>query len=373
MTGSVFEARIHEGAGALAILGDRLDDLHRAAATPITARRPWLEVWERCFPDRRPWIVALEDAAGELEAVAPLAKTRRGPFVEITMLGQGPSDYLRLPARTADAARALGRAVADALGELRRPWQLRLDRMPADDPVVEELTRLFPLHHRRPSDGAPCLSLRGDLRETLGRGILKNERQGWNRVRREGLAASIACLTRPGEIEGLLPELERIRRDRDVAARGRSNLADPRLARFWRAILLDLAARHLLEIMVLRLDDRVAAYTVSLVDGDARRAWDGRLDPRWARFSAGTLSDLAAVRRGAATGATTFDWMRGLEPYKTRTATELVPAETIVMWSSRFAQAAMGGSLAVGAVRRRLRASSALLRLRASSRTRPTR
>ena len=51
-----------------------IDELHRAAGTPITARRPWLQAWLDTHPDVGVLAVGVETDTGRLEAIALLAE-----------------------------------------------------------------------------------------------------------------------------------------------------------------------------------------------------------------------------------------------------------------------------------------------------------
>src|SRR4029077_21077166 len=81
------ELQVIRGQRALDGMAEALDDLHAATATPVTARRPWLQTWLSCFPEE-PLIVAVW--SGErLEAVAPLAQHRRLGITETVAMGNG--------------------------------------------------------------------------------------------------------------------------------------------------------------------------------------------------------------------------------------------------------------------------------------------
>jgi CelD/BcsL family acetyltransferase involved in cellulose biosynthesis len=336
--GEPMKARSLAGRDVLEELGPKLDDLHTATGTPVTARRPWLQTWIASFEQYEPWAIVVEADDGSLEAAALLARRRRrGRLTHVVALGQGPSDYNRLPARTVDAARALSEAVAAELKAMPGSWALRLDQLPAGDPVARGLARRLPRAILEPGDGAPRVRFKRErtLRAHISRNAWQTEKAGWNRILRSGLTPAMACLGEPEAISQILSDVERIRRLRDTAERGRSNLEDPRLASFWRAIIVELAARGEADVYTLRLNDELAAYSLCLADDGSYRTWDGRLDPKWSRFSPGRLVDFASIRRALATDRfREFDWMRGVEDYKMRTADDVAGAEHLLAWSS---------------------------------------
>lgn len=56
----------------------------------------------------------------------------------------------------------------------------------------------------------------------------------------------------------------------------------------------------------------MAAYVVSLLDGDAYRVFDGRLAPAWSRFSPGRLLEAATLERALLDPRSCeLDWMNG--------------------------------------------------------------
>ena len=95
-------------------------------------------------------------------------------------------------------------------------------------------------------------------------------------------------------------------------------LADAPSRRF-----LALAASALLDAGMLRLHvlhirgQAVAAYC-GLLDGARACYYIGGFDPAWARCSPGTQVIGYAIEEAIAAGATSFDFLRGREPYKHR-------------------------------------------------------
>lgn len=142
-------------------LGTELDSLLSAVDAPVCARRLWLTVWVDSFVEFTPWTMWVRED-GELQAVALLAERTRAGHSEIVGLGHGPSDYARLPTRSAEGAERLSEALADALQARRRPWRLRVDGLPAEDPVATALTQRLRQACVVRSEAAPRLFLRPD-------------------------------------------------------------------------------------------------------------------------------------------------------------------------------------------------------------------
>jgi CelD/BcsL family acetyltransferase involved in cellulose biosynthesis len=358
------------GYGARALDAAR-DTYDAVAPLPVTARWAWLRACATHFPDWRPVVVTVHDGA-DLAAAAVLATKRRGPLTLVTLLGQARSDYAALPARDAAAATALARGVAGAVASQRAPWRARLAQVAAGDAVLHEVGRLRRCAEVGAGDGAPAI--RFDERRSAdayaSKNLRKQLKKAYNRLVKEGVEVSTEVAGDRAAIARLLPEVAAVHVARDREARGASDFDDPRVAAFWRDVLLDHAARGEVEVTASRVGGALAAYAVCFRDGDAYRFWDARYAPAWSRYGLGRLLDHELVDRVAASGEwAEFDWMRGEEPYKLQTATVVAPYEQLDAWSSpavRRAEAA-ARSARDGLVRARARAARAAHQHRAGN------
>lgn len=212
---------------------------------PVPARGPWLTAVlnssaSRRFPGRPVAVVVETHPQAPPDAVAFLLLRRRGPRTVVTMLGDGlaPSGApgSRLLARDDDAAALLAAGIADLLGSLRRPRQLRLAGLPLGDPTARHLKN-------RIGDAV--------LATTRTRALLDDldERGPVTRTRDAR------------ELERWLPRL--------VAGKdGEFRRASARLH----------AATGQLELAVAADGDRPRAALLTLVDGTDRRPWWGLAD-----------------------------------------------------------------------------------------------
>jgi hypothetical protein len=329
--------RLLTGPNVLDELSERLDDLHTATACPVTARRPWLSTWTRCYTHHQPVAVVAEGADDRLEGAALLARRRTRGLTHVVAMGHGPSDQVRLAVRSAAAAEELGRGIADFMGSLPRPWALRLRHLPQDDAVATVLAER--LGHARlvPGDVSPVTRFSGDrrLRTYVSRNHHQQVQRMNNRIRREGLCLDVAHLSEPQKVASVLDEVEVVCRSRDVEVRGWSPLHDGPGGSFFRQVILDHAERDEVELTTLRLEGQLTSYVLCFRDGRAYRMWSCRVAPAWKRYGAGRLGNNAALAHALADEhCTEFDWMRGDENYKFSMANDVEQAQDLMAWSS---------------------------------------
>lgn len=308
---------MREGDSLLHELGSRLDVLHAATSTPLTARRTWLQAWVESFPDWQPWAVGLDDDDGSLRGVALFATKRFGPVDRVVLLGHGPSDLLCLPARGEAAALELGEAVATCLRARRRPWHLYARHLRATDGAVQAVAaqargRLVP------GDTSPVLCVQSGAQ--LDSYVTGNHRRGIsrqrNRLAREGRLTETTHLHTVEEIAAVRVEVERIFRARDLELGRRSAMDKPQSRAFFRAVVMRHAEAGQVRLTCVHVDGRLAAYVLCFLDGDVVRMWNCRFDPELGRYSPGRLAMDASVRHALEEGALAYDFMRGEERYK---------------------------------------------------------
>jgi len=321
--------RSHWGPRALDVEG--LDAL--LEGLPFTSRRRWLQAWADTHPDWEPWLVTVQEA-GRLAAAAPLARRRRGPLCEVVLLGHGPTDDARLPARTPEAAQALAAAIAGALK--KGTWRLRLQQVPVDDPVVGALAARLGHVRLEAAQGMPLVRITDrELNSYLSKNTRKSLAKIGNRLKAADLEPELRWTRDADEVVALLPELERVHRERDLDLDRRPDHDDPRAAAFYRTVIERHARAGEIDLLTLRLGGDLAAFVCGFRDGRALRSWDNRLSPRWSELSAGRIANTEALRHVVLGGEyDALDWMRGEEPYKLQSATEVVPTAALTAWSS---------------------------------------
>lgn len=304
----------HRGSSVLQRLGTELDELHAATGTPITARRVWLQSYTRSSPQYEPWSVVVREPRGRPVAAALLGCLQRPDWLEVVALGHG-GGRSRLPARTPRGAAVLAGAIGELLAGLGRPWVLRLEYLPAGDPVVDRLAATLPQTRLVPAEGIPKLLLGADrrLEAYLGKGLRKQLRRARGRIVGDGVDLSIEHVRDPERITAVLGDIEAVHRRRDHDQGRPSDLDTPTGLWVWRDSILRHAHQGEVEVGLLRLEQELAAYTVALLDGRSYRLLDGRFATPWGRYSPGRLIEVAALERLLASDQfAELDWMSHL-------------------------------------------------------------
>jgi CelD/BcsL family acetyltransferase involved in cellulose biosynthesis len=324
------------------IEGERaLDGVRRAhrlldvVGAPHTARSSWLDCAAAAFPDRRPVTVLVEDG-DDVVAVACLAR-RDGAVVEWTALGHEVNDYAVLAAADDDATEQVAEAVAELLGRQRGRWRLRLEQLPAGDPVAARL--LQRLSAARIVAGMAAARLQLTEPRTVNQHVSRNARRAINRTRnlldRNGHAIQILTTRDAAAISGRLEQLVELHRARDHQVGRRSDLDDEQTAAFYRGVVTELSRQGQVELTTVTVGGELASYNLAILDRGHYRLWDGRISPKWSEYSMGRLCDLAALESALADGRfTEVDWMRGILDYKTQMMTHTADFEHLHAWSS---------------------------------------
>ena len=242
---------------------------------------------------------------------------------------------------------------------------MRLEQLPAKDPVVDALLPLLPETSMLAGQGMPLVEMLGAAPEDY---LSKNTRKALakirNRIKDRGIDVQMHWTTDADEIVALLPELARVHRERDLSLGRRPDHDDLSSAAFYRDVITRHARAGEMEALALRLDGDLAAYVCGFRDGRTLRSWDNRLAPRWADLSAGRIANTEALRHVAQSADyDALDWMRGEEPYKLQSATVVIPTVSLHAWSSRLVRRGDEVSkVAVTGARDRLRKNAAIKR-----------
>jgi CelD/BcsL family acetyltransferase involved in cellulose biosynthesis len=328
--------RVLTGRAAVATALTSAGGLLTATTAPVCARPEWLLSWLEVYRTVEP-VAVLAGPPDDPHGLACLAVWRSGPVRTVTLLGDGASDYGRLPARDEPAAARLADGIAEILAGIRRPWRLRLAQLPVGDPVAGKLRAMLPGARLVPGQGCPRLLIGADRRieRLLSSQVRHAARQGRNRLAKQGLSPDLELVVDPTQIRALLPEVVALHRDRDHSLGRRSDLDDPDRLAFYTTVAARLADARLLEVLTLRLEGVLAAYLVGIPDTTAYRLWDGRISMQWPKARLGRLLDTAMVATVLSRPQVSeLDWMRGELPHKLAMSTDVLPTEHLLAESS---------------------------------------
>jgi Protein involved in cellulose biosynthesis (CelD) len=267
-----------------------------AAATPFQSPA-WLLPWRRSFSGGDTQILTLRDG-GRLAAVLPLFRHEE----RLLPWGAGTTDRLDGAfAPDLDIA-----AVSQGLARLASP--VDLFQLPAGSPLLR-----MPVPDgwsARTGFAESCAVL--SLPASFSSRVAQNLRYYRRRAERAG--AGLPRRGTPDDFEALA-ELH-TRRWRE---RGEPGIfADPRMVAWQRQALPQLEAAGLLQLHVIELDARVVAALCVLCAKRRAYYFIGGFDPDHAALGLGTILVGHAVAEAERLGMTSFDFLRGQEPYKYR-------------------------------------------------------
>jgi hypothetical protein len=319
-----------------------LGRLHDEVDAHVSVRLPWLRAWQETHPRWRPWVLALRDDRGELRAVAALARRRRAGLVQVRCLAHDALDRAPIVSRTADDACELADAFVHAMQRLGRPWWMCLSQLPEGDAFAATLSRRLATVVTRPGADRPIVLLDDNHQpaRVISRNLRKAEAKARNRIARAHLDCEERWITDARTIAERFSEIRSVHRERDLDLRHMSLLDDPLERAFYDALL----HRHLelLELFELRLQKELAAYVLWIRNRAARLVLDNRVAPRWKRYSAGLIANIAALRTAASDPTiNVLDWGTGSQRYKLESANKVVPHVELLAWSSGAVRSAL--------------------------------
>ncbi|GAA4356789.1 GNAT family N-acetyltransferase [Angustibacter luteus] len=291
-------ATVRLGTELLDAAGPELDALADACGAPSMARAGWLHATVGPVPTRA-WSVEVRDDRGALRAAAVLVDEQQADRDVVRLAGSSTGHTSALLADDAAAASLLGHAFWDALRERGRPTWAILGPVRVADPVLAAFTAAVPGADLVSASPVPVVrrGAAASAAEYLTPSMQRTLRKAANRARTDGCAVDIRFTRDPHEIAALLPDLERLHRERDHEHGRRSELDDDVDLRVWRARLTALAAQGRLEVATSHIDSVLAAQVVGLVDSATYRVLEGVLATKLSRYSPGRVLETAVLQR----------------------------------------------------------------------------
>ncbi len=288
------------------------------SATPFVSPEWASAWWPHWAGDARPWIVAVRDGEN-LVGLAPLALRRRGPFRVLTELGRQPANYwdvLALPERREEVVGAVAMEIARRESEWDAAIFGGLERGSGTSDALASMG----LHVReRPPIPYPAVALPTTFEEYLMRLPAKRRKDLRRHLRRlDGGELEQCTVDDPAAVAETVVRWQDLR-IRWWAARGRRinpEHASARFGDFMTDVLELLIPRGLARLVEFRMEGRVVAVEISLLDARRLYAWMDGYDPELAKLGLGKVAVAEGIRWSIETGRELFDFMVGDEPYK---------------------------------------------------------
>ena len=297
---------------------DALDAFHREIGAPITARWPWLSSWFNLHPDAelRLMIVRTSEST-TINAAAIVAVTQAGTRTRVFTIAEQSATVASLFARDELSADRLAAGLADFVLELSGGWELDIQQVHSKNPIAEALDRYMPSLKTESALAIPTVRFAPGMQseDLLSKNMRKQLRRGAARLNGECQGWHIRFVSATDEIMTLLPAIEATHIDRDHQRRNESDLDNALTRRFWQETIVAHSYTGELELATLMVNDTVAAYVLSFVDGSAYRVFDGRMNSTYAKYSPGRILEAATLDRALKdTRFEVFDWMTGVAP-----------------------------------------------------------
>jgi len=308
-------------------LDEIADDWRQLAAGHPFRGYDWLATWWRHYaPTGELLVLAVrDDSTNQLVGLAPWRieqSARRGSVIRPLGDGEVCTDH-STPLAQLGCEQTVANELAQFLMEDFPDWDLlELSDTDANDPQLGLLTDALATREcvtrSRDADACWAIELPDDW-ETYLAMQSKSHRKQLRRAERRVLDSSDChwhLVATPEEWQTAWPILV------DLHQRRRQSLGEPgcfasaKFEAFHREASQALLTQGQLRMSWLELHGKPAAAEYSFASGDAWLAYQGGVDPDMLDDEPGRLSTIAMLRAAMAEGATTFDFLRGDEPYK---------------------------------------------------------
>jgi diguanylate cyclase len=319
----------------------QLEHFHQHVGAPVTARWPWLASWFQLHPEADLQCVFVNDQNKEISAAAILARERKNGRTRLFTIDNQQANVASVFALDDLSADALALGIADLAHTANGRWDLEINQLVGDNRVLETLRKRLPGHRLQTDLSVPHVAITPGLTldSLLSKNMRKQLRRVHTRLDAKGIKGDVQFHRGTDAIMSLLPEIEAIHIGRDHDQRNESDLDDALARRFWQETVVTHTYTDELELATLTINNVIAAYVISLVDGSAYRVLDGRMNSRFAEFSPGRVLESATLERVLADRQfTCFDWMTGVAPETILAANFWQPRVTLL--SSSPAEAA---------------------------------
>lgn len=276
----------------------------------------WQTQWVRAFAhEEQLRLLSVTDEDGSLAGLLPLYEERPGRCRFLG--GVDVSDYL-------DVIAAAGREeeVWHALLQQRAAqpveWDLHAIRAASLTPTL--VPALAPAYGLRAwtavEERCPVLELPESWEEYLARLPGKDRHELRRKMRKLERELPGACVRSHVATEGWDEALSRFLRLHRLSKVGKARFMDQRMERFFRDATAGLAAAGWARLWFLECEGGAAASFLCLEYAGTVGLYNSGFDPAHSRLAPGIVLLAHVIRDAIDRGITTFDFLRGEEPYK---------------------------------------------------------
>lgn len=281
----------------------------------------WLLPWWGHFGSGRLFSIALWDGT-RLEGLFPAFLHPWDGRRQVTFLGNGVSDRLHVlaPSHNQDQAAC---AVLDGLQQRCEEWDIvRLECVPPGSPLGA-------------GDEGNAVSSRGlpssheELDASLPHGLRRNLRRYGERLRVLGAVSFVRTAQKP-EFSHAFDSFLNLHRARWQSEGERGMFAGV-LEEFHREAAANLAGSGQARCLILSLDQKPIASIYGFIDKQRFWSYQSGYDPQFSPCSPGALILHFAMQCAIEEGCTSFDFLRGAEPYKQTWGATFATDRTVVL------------------------------------------
>ncbi len=347
----------------LALLESEWNDLfQRANPENIFLSYGWMATWWKHFGKGQLAVIAVRDAAGILQAVAPFYVSRSSEALGARRLAfladdHVGSDYLSILSTAAFGATAV-EEIARVLFAHRRQWDYIELCDTADSPIMAALSAEFAARGMHASETTRRVCRYIPLPPTfekylagISTSLRANYRRRWRILQNEHQAECVA-ISDPAGLEKTFPTLIALHRMRFEQREAESAFLAPRVPQFHAEALRVLAKQGAARLFLLKAAGESIAAIYGFSVGQAFQFYQCGMHPGWVRHGLGQVLIGNAIEQNIASGHATFDFLRGDESYKMQWTSQAHENVTLRFFDQRPASAAARASLHLSAALR---------------------
>jgi len=350
-------ALVSDAGGFDQIAGEWNDLFRRSGCENVFLSFAWMSTWWTHFGKGQLALIAVRESSGQLVAVAPFYVARNAPAAGARRLGfladqRVGSDHLEIlcdPAFENAAIEEIAR-VLFAHGDL---WDFVELRNAADSPLTGALSRALTTGGMqvRETHRHACryIALPESFEQYLAGvriGLRANFRRRWRNLQGEQRAECLAFSSQAG-IERHFPVLLALHRMRFEQQKASSAFLAPGVPEFHTAAMRVLAAQGLARLFLLEAGGETVAALYGFVVSRTFQFYQCGMRPAWRRYGVGQVLIGNTIAHTIAMGLTTFDFLRGAEPYKARWADRTRDNVTLCFFDRRPANVAVHWKLRI--------------------------